>query len=44
MKKKMLGMGAIALVAAILVGASTISADDVSAKRSSQSNAQGGSK
>jgi hypothetical protein len=40
MNKKMLGIGAIAVVAAILVAASTISADDVAAKRSGQSNAQ----
>lgn len=39
MKKKMLAMGAIAMVAAIFA-ASTISADDVAAKRSGQSNAQ----
>jgi hypothetical protein len=40
MKSKMLGMGAIAIVAAILVAASTISTNDVSAKRFGQSNAQ----
>jgi hypothetical protein len=40
MNKKMLGMGAVALVAAILVAASTISTNDAFAKRSSQSNAQ----